>query len=325
MGLKLSAPPLPRSAPPDSLAELATRNFRLSTLVVATSRRRDVQRNRARILLLLLDLKCPLGGRPRALWYVPGAVARLGWRGLRDRWEDRFGEAPPSERTIRSYLGILEAVCAIQRQPGDFLPVRRDLIQDGKRPRYPDTLHVLESEDVSKWWAREGEALLRENPEARTNPRVWKSVFGDWRGAARRPELPFDPPLRNVVPAPSPEKLVSNVLAASRARGPLARLSALSSAGLRLALPERLELARDPGRLAGAAALLWIALERGPRVRNPTGWLLRAFRSASIEELGEASRRALFAPTAPPPRGLEPPPPPPGTQKTPIGPPGTAE
>jgi len=283
----------PEPVAPDPLDELAARSHRLATVVSATSRRRDVRETRARVLLLLLELRCPLGRSPRLRWYVPGAVARLGWRGILDRWRERFGEDPPAERTIRGHLGALEGACAIQRQPGDFLPVRRDYLKEGRRPRHPDTLHVLEDERDATWWATTGEALLERNPDARRDPRAWKRLFARWRELARTPELPFELPEDPPAVAHAPER-VQAVLVASTARGALASLSGLAAAGLRLGARERLELARDPARLAGAAGLLWRALDRGDRVRNPEGWLLRAFRSASSDELAAAARAAML-------------------------------
>lgn len=176
-------------APRTPLEELARRNLRLANLVEAISRRGDVRALRARLLLLLVARVCPLGVRPHRAWYEGGAVARMGVEGIRRAWAEEHGHDAPSERTIRAHLGALEIACAIQRAPGDFLPCRRDLEHPERRPRYGDTIHVLESEAAARFWAGEGEARLARNPEARTNPHRWKMLFGRWRAEAAQDEL----------------------------------------------------------------------------------------------------------------------------------------
>lgn len=293
----------PPAAAVEPLEELAARHHRFAIVVDASSSRRDAKATRARIVLLLLELRCPLAGTPRKRWYVPGAVARVGWRGLSDRWLKRFGEQAPSERALRGHLAQLESACILQRAPGDYLPVRRELVAAGKRPRYPDTFHILAGEAESEWWADAGERILENHPDAKTNPRRWREVLGDWRNWIGQPGLPFprgDGSAEANVPRgtpcrptpPTEKQLAARVVAAAGARGPLGVISALHRAGVALEARAASQAARDHARLAGATAMLGAAIARGPKISNPAGWLLRAFRHAKPAELEAAANAA---------------------------------
>lgn len=304
----------------DPLEALARRNVRLANLVESISRRRDVRRRRAQILLLLVERVCPVGCRPRRSWYVPGAVARMGPEGIRRVWCDRFGEEPPSERTVRSHLGTLESACAIQRAPGDFLPCRRSLEHPERRPRYPDTIHVLESDQAAAFWADEGEGRLERHPDARVNPHRWAMLFARWRAEAATsplleaaPQVPANAPPRLPVrpseggkgldPSERDEDVARGVVALLRRApsSPFAFVAALRELGVPLRGPVVPALLRDYDRLAGATALLALGLNRsGQRVRNRAGWLVRQFRHASPAELADALRAVLREKGLPP-------------------------
>lgn len=169
----------------DPFEALEGRNRRLACVVEASSRRAHVRRFRSQLLILLLEMSCPPHVRPRRRWYVPGAVARVGASGLRRAWRGFYGEEPMTERTFRSHLTALEQCLAIIRAPGDWLPMLRDPERPERRPRYADTIHVLESDSAALWWAGEGRALLEACPSARFNPDRWREQFQEWRARAR--------------------------------------------------------------------------------------------------------------------------------------------
>jgi hypothetical protein len=250
------------------------------------------------LLLLLLELTCPTKGAPRKPWYVPGAAARVGAEGLRRAWAGFYGpEDFPALRTVRAHLGELEAALAIVSSPGDWLPVRRDPEHPERRPRYPNTYHVLLTDEAALWWEREGLELARQHPEAENNPDAWRRLFKGWRDRAarmtREPMLPFGEALdrehacepvqvRGRVEDPAQQRLSAAAIAqAAREHRdePLALLSALRSAGVHVhGSRVQVSLASEPARLAGAAQELARALQRGDRVRNRAGWLVRAFK-----------------------------------------------
>lgn len=264
----------------DALGELSARSVRLATVVQAGSRRRDVRGIRSRILLLLLSLRCPRFGNPAKAWYVRGGVARLGISGLLRAWRGFFGEEAPTERTIRSHLGALERFCAVVRVPGDWIPTA----PGAPRLRHPDTILVLEDEREAEWWAREGFPALDANPDARTNPSVWRRLFRNWRADSVDPQgrLPFPaaraPELEDHRPA--------TAAAAAELRTALAGSDDLEvAAALRRAnaCPDgRVLFAMVGQRLAfrRAAARLVDELERRTRIRNRPGWIVWAFREA---------------------------------------------
>lgn len=281
-----------------ALEQLASRSVLLAGLVDACSRRRDVRQIRAQIVLLLLRLACPLHGRPARSWYVPGAVARLGAEGLLRAWRGFTGEDPPCLRSMRSHLGALEQAGILQRGPGDWLPVRRDPDHPERRPRFPDTFHVLDGEAASEFWAGPGSRLLDLHPEARHSPDVWKKLFGGWRSGVVQHVLA----LEGAIGARSAPRAAANPedvaearrrgaelgRALVRARDPLAVLSGLAVAGVVLKGPGSFKAAGAWPRLRACGAMLARALSRGDRVRNPAGWIWRALESAQPHELASA-------------------------------------
>jgi len=308
-GESLSALPFRDAHRIEPFQALETRNRRLANVVEAISRRRDVRDRRAMILLLLLELRCPLGGRPRERWYTPGAVARFGADGIRSAWEGFYGEAPPTERTIRAHLGALEQSLAIIRAPGDWLWTLRDPEAPHVRPRHRDTIHVIENEAGAEWWATRGRELLESNPDTRNNPDRWRMVFGTWRKqsaagpgelfpATAAPLAPIAPAAEEPTSYSVPARQAAETIGAAAARGadPFELLSILSRCGARVLEGNSFRLASDPTRLRGAAALLAIALLREAehpddqfrRVRKRAAWLVRAFRRADGRELAGA-------------------------------------
>ncbi len=288
----------------DPLDQLAARSTRLAGIVEAISRRRDVRQLRARLLLLVVELACPLGSNPRRAWYVPGAVARLGASGLRRSWARRFGGEAPSERTLRTHLATLEASLAIVREPGRHLPRLWSAEAPERRPRWPDTLHLVLSEDEASWWADEGRRILEQHPSVRRCPRAWRELVGDWRARARgaaaegvQLALPFGEPRlevggRRELDPPARRRLLEQGRALAEAAleggGAFELASALRGAGVELRGKLQWSLLARPGRLRGAMALLAVALLRGDRVRSPAGWLVRAARAAPETEGAEA-------------------------------------
>ncbi len=192
----MSLLPLPHAQRLDPFAHLEGRARRLAQAIEGASRRRDVRERRAQIVLVIWELTCPLGGRPRRSWYVPGGTARLGADGIRRAWRGYFGEDPPCLRTIRSHLGALERACVLVRAPGDWLPIWPDPRHPERRPRYADTFYLLDSDQAAEWWAGVGHERLEELPGARHNPDKWAAAFGNWRAEAAgfQLELRFDRP-----------------------------------------------------------------------------------------------------------------------------------
>lgn len=195
-GLPVSLLPLAAPHLLDPFEALEAKSRRLACVVEASSRRRDVRRFRSQLLLLLLAVSCPPHARPRRRWYVPGATARIGAAGLRRAWRGYHGQDPPTLRTFRSHLSALEQALAIIRSPGDWLPILRDPDHPERRPRYAETIHVLESDSAALWWAGEGRELLAANPGTRCNPDKWAAVFRGWRARSRfcQAHLPLSPP-----------------------------------------------------------------------------------------------------------------------------------
>lgn len=284
----------------DPLELLAAESRRFADVVESISRRSDVRALRARLLLVLLSLRCPVRSHPRRSWYVKGAVARVGIEGLRRVWRTTYGHQAPCARTLRAHLGALERALLIIRSPGDWVELGDFGRRDGWRPRQADTIHLLEDEDAALWWRAEGLALLDEHPRARTNPDSWRLVVGSWRGRKPSRQLMLFEPAANLERTPMdeyPEGLPDRVgedrhkklrLALGRMAAdgePLATMGALMAMGIKPDARSQWDLAADPERLEGAAALLLRALERGDSIRNPTGWILRAFRHTRRVEL----------------------------------------
>lgn len=296
---QLSRVSLAASTPASPMVELSGRSVLLAGLIEASSRRRDVRDTRARIVLLLLALRCPLGARPSRAWYVPGAVARLGAEGLMRAWAGYYGEPGPCLRSMRSHLGSLEQSGILQRSPGDWLPVQRDQARRERRPRWADTLHVLDGEQATEFWAGPGRRLLELHPGARYSPDLWRKLFGRWRQSHVQHVLAFES-LTGAPAAPSRAAVSAGELEAVRAkgrvlgrallraRGPLDVLQALESAGAGLRGPGQFRAAAKWQRLRLAGAMLARALCRGDRVRNGAGWLWRAFDGADLVELERA-------------------------------------
>lgn len=301
------SPNVPATAFADPLGDLAEEAPRLANVVEATSRKRDVRCKRAKILLLLLALACPASAEPSRPWYVPGGVARVGAEGLLRAWQGFFHEPAPSLRSMRTHLGELERGLALVASPGDWMPAARDPEHPERRPRYPQTFHLLVNDETAEWWEREGLELAQKHPETRHNPDAWRRVFRGWREraarVAREPMLPFTDPqsleertqraaVGGRVEEPARQRDDARAIAKAASeheQDPLALLSALRKAGVQLSGSKvAVSLAREPRRLAAAARLLARALERGDRIRNRAGWLVRMFRCA--RELGRAGR-----------------------------------
>lgn len=253
---------------------------------------------RARLLLLLLAMRCPPGSRPARRWYVQGGVARLGVEGIRRAWRGFHGEEPPCERRLRGHLGVLERSLALVRVPGDWMPGR----YAGPRPRYPDTLLVLTSEAEVSWWAQQGLERLDAHPGARVNPTTWREVFGDWRRELHQPRLPFpaSEPRRGTPtssPAAPPARPAALQLARAvrDAQDAVEPLRALAAAGARLSGPLGWRLAADPRLACGLAALLARALWRGDGIRSRTAWVAAAARHPNAHELAQAEAWARRA------------------------------
>ena len=278
------------------------------------SRRRDVRALRARLLVLLLELRCPVKGRPRKGWYVPGAVARLSVEAMRRAWRGFYGEEPPAPRTLRAHLGLLQRVLALVRSPGDWVEVVPPSAR--WRPRYADTIHVLDDEEAVERWLEIGQPVLERRADIRTNPDAWRRHLGTWRTRSRAKQLELFQ--GRSAPAGRPEGLEDRV----RAEEPVARGTALAR-GLGEALLVRdhdaldvlralaaqqvslrgrpsFELASNLPRLEGAAALLARALARGDAVRNGAAWLVRAHRHAKPAELAQARAWVLSVGRSPP-------------------------
>ncbi len=278
----------------NALESLAVRSVRLATIVQAASRRRDVRDLRAKILGLLLALRCPVGSSPARAWYVPGGVARLGISGLARAWRGFYGEEAPTERTLRAHLGTLERACAVVRVPGDWIPTA----PGAPRLRHPDTILLLEDERDARFWADEGLAVLEREPEARIDPTLWRRLFRGWRDRARDPQarLPFPAPEarpdQDTRPAQTTRQDAAAVREALQAGDDLALLGALRKVG---ADPDRsvlFRLLRQSVPLRRAAALFAEELERGTRIRNRPGWIVWAFRAAGGRLVGSVSSRA---------------------------------
>lgn len=297
----------------DPIAELERKAPRLANAIEATSRRRDVRELRARITLLLCALACPLRGRPTRSWYVPGAVARIGAEGIRRAWLGYFGEEPLGLRTIRAHLGALEQACVLVRSPGDWLPILRNPDHPERRPRYPDTLHLLRGDEAAEWWATVGRGLLAANPRTRCNPDKWAAIFQGWRARAADPNDTLAGGLFEELQArlggrgpgstvKEPRELPALETAArldSLVRSKASQLELLGElrqADVHIRGKNALYLCREPERLRGAVAMLARALRRGDRIRNRAGWLVRCARYLPTDELRGAIRESFNPP-----------------------------
>jgi hypothetical protein len=277
---------------------------RLADVLEATTRRRDVLAARLRVVLLLLRARCPLGAVLRRRWYVPGAVARLGARGLLRSWLATFpGVEAPSERRLRGHLQALESDLVLVRAPGDWIPTLPR--GDGRRSRWPDTFHVLEDDDAAEFWSTTGAERLAAHPDARTNPTVWRAHFAEWRGRrpvqrtlwetvealAARLSASGAGAVAQLVDLRHAEQL-RQVALLPRDAPPHALLAGLEAAGCALRGRNRDLAQKDAGRLRGAAAVLSLVLRRGRCVRNGSGFLVAAWRRADPLELEAAVAQA---------------------------------
>jgi len=277
---------------PEELVELHRRAPRLADLVRQGSRRSDCRRVRARILLLLLERRAPRGRRLRRPWYVPGAVARVGAEGLRRIWPDPHG--PPTLRSMRSHLKALSDLGAILCSPGDWLPVTRDPLHPERRPRYPDTIHVIDRNSWAVWWAR----FRRYSPEvyrrARYSPDRWRQTFGaDWAAGAVRQALA---PLRGILerrraPVPGGAWSATDIIRLVR-EPPESALGALAARGVRFGIQAGARFLLEPWRLAGALALAALATLRQSPPEDLGAWVATVGARASRYDLAGAIRAA---------------------------------
>jgi len=285
----------------DPVAFLEERSRRLANIVEATSRRKDVREFRARLLILLLEMRCPLNLPPNRRWYVPGAVARVGPEGLRRAWHTYFGEEPKSIRTFRAHLSALEQSLAIMRSPGDWIPIYTTSPE--KRPRHADTIHILESDRSAIWWEEVGRDRMAKKPKTRHNPDKWALAFETWRTDAATERRDLFSILRaaesTTEPVPleayeEPEKVSAKIAARGLATllrdkaEPLDLMIGLRKAGCPLRGRNTWTIASDRKRFEGSVALLACALARGDRIRSRAGWLVRAWRTAGLAELVQA-------------------------------------
>lgn len=297
---------------------LARRCRRMADAVSATSRRRDVRRRRSQILLALFDVRCPPRSLPRKKWYVPGAAARVGAEGIQAAWTGLWGEDPPSLKTIRGHLGALEMACCLARSPGDWLPMMRNPEHPERRPRYPDTFHLIESHEAAQWWSMVGRKRILESPDCRFSPTRWWELFGSWRVEAAEwsaqgelfPQCDPEPVdavtvgaqttgakrPRGIPNKPKPATPEALELAATLrpaalklAPTPFELHGALRQAGVHLRGKMSWALSDDE-RVQGAMAMLAVALVRGDRIRSLEGWLVRAYEHSGRDEQLTARR-----------------------------------
>jgi hypothetical protein len=274
---------------------------RLSSVVRQLSPRRDACRTRAQILLSVLRLRCPFHGTPASSWYVPGAVARLGARGLHRSWPALWLEPAPAVKTFKRHLRSLVDSCCLLVSPGDWLP-SRSALQVDFWPRYPDTIHIVDTDEQAEWLAGPARFLELQFPKARTNPTVWWERFSRWRSCPPVQTLLFAPSTESLRPAADDRRIQpsgSSVVAASaleRLVRNFRRLDqhqvevSLLEAGVHLTGPNRRLLFGDPLRLMGAVAILAQALRRASPPRARAGFLVYAFRRARPGERDGALR-----------------------------------
>ncbi len=239
------------------------------------------------LMLLLHRRSCPLqAGSPKRKWYVPGAVVGAGIPQLQAWWEDTYQERAPSERTLRTHLGVLERAGAIVRSPGELLEGLGSW-SDHAPPRHPDTIHLIHRRREAQWWSRVGSAELERTPRARHSAAAWWRLFAHWRREAADPqlELDFDPHLEERDPsrdqrpqavetaAPRAELLD----AAAAQLEPVPMLKACAAAGVVIQGRAQFQLAADPARFAQALRALARELRAGRRIRNAGGWLVWVF------------------------------------------------
>jgi hypothetical protein len=305
--------PFPAPTLANPFQTLERRAPRLSGILRQLSKRQDVRRLRAQIMLSILRLRCPLVGRPGATWYVPGAVARLGVKGLRRLWSSLWREDPPSLKSFRRHVAALVNACCLVVSPGDWIPTRWTAPAEF-RPRHPDTIHVVDTDAQAEWLGGPARFLELQTPEARTNPGAWQKTLGRWRETPPVQTLLFAPSLlerrsseggghklgtrkalddgqaQAGVPAQVAAAELEQLLTRRRPASAHEIQRSLFEAGVFLRGPNRSELLRDPVRLLGAVAMLARALRRVDPPRARAGFLVFAFRRASPGERDGALR-----------------------------------
>jgi hypothetical protein len=293
----------------DPFGALTGRRARFAQAIAATTLRRDTRRRRAQVLLMLLQFRCPLRGNSRRGWYVAGAVARMGADWIETTWRTFWQEEAPSMRTIREHLRKLQECGVLVAAPGDWLPMLRQADHPERRPRYPDTYHLLDSDAEAHWWADVGLPRLEQNPSARHNPTLWRRLFASWRDEVAKAIAPgFSPAAEVAESAPrqkaatKPVRQVQNVdksailaleLAVARADddtkvGRLALLTAAAEMGARIQGQLSFQMLAGRGDVRGAVAMLAQALRRSKPITNRAGWLVAAWRDATPAERFEA-------------------------------------
>lgn len=258
---------------------------------------------------MLLMFKCPEGVEPKRAWYVPGAVARVGADGLASSWLAYWDEDPPSMRTIREHLRKLQDAGTLVAAPGAWLPVLRHPEHPERRPRYPDTFHILESDSDAEWWAEVGVFQMAEEPSSRFNPDLWARLFSTWRSQSRRRAKapvslfppaqlaaaaaqrgPIEHELDQVVPAT--EHIIADAetleAAVVHAKEPIELLEVMGEIGGRIRGGLGFRMVSSGERLRGAVALLAQAMRRGRPIHNRAGWLVGVWRDAKAQELVDA-------------------------------------
>jgi hypothetical protein len=184
------APAPKKRAKRTSLEVLRERSPMLARLVESTTLRKDAQRERARILLCLLDRTLPWNARVKeGSWYVQGACARASIKSIRAWYQQRWrSQMAPCLKTIKRHLAVLERFGAIVRAPGDWLEGKPQVqgAYGAYTERHGDTIYPMRDARSVKWWRDVGRDLLKLWPNARRNIDVWRAKIGDWRTAMLR-------------------------------------------------------------------------------------------------------------------------------------------
>ena len=285
----------------DPVSALESRNPWVADQLEGVTSRQDALYIRAAILTQLHRGAAPNTTSPlQQPWYRPGAVARMGAKGVLRRWSKEFG-IPPTVDTIQSHLKFLHDHCLIALGPGDWRPTR--VAGSFVRARYPDTIYLLTNEEEAIWWAETGEARMRSNPKARTNPSEWERLFHNWRGeaigiasgadtateplsAVFGPDPSDSPPLTPQGLETSDSTLTAAEAIAAKDLGGL--LGALKAKGVEYRGGSLMKIQKTPERLFGSVAMYLQAVEAGREVASTGGWIWTVFQNGSIAEMDEA-------------------------------------